>query len=184
MPKAREWGVTVDSVVRDEVELRTQLQYCLEAYEGSALVERYLSGREFSVGMVGNGKNLRVFPVLEPDLSPIPDAQGLYTSHIKSHLPDKPNYLCPAPISVTLVERLKSLAVKAFEVTGCLDMTRVDLRLDGDDEEHPYILEVNPLPGLSPPFSDLVIEAEADGLGHTELVLLIIQTALKRYKIA
>ena len=62
-----------------------------------------------------------------------------------------------------------------------LDVSRVDFRLDMHDNWKPYILEINPLPGLSVGISDIVIEAQADGIGHTELVNLILDTALERY---
>jgi D-alanine-D-alanine ligase len=66
-------------------------------------------------------------------------------------------------------------------VTGALDVSRVDFRLDVHDNFKPYILEINPLPGLSPGISDLVIEAAAAGIDHTALVNKILETALRRY---
>jgi D-alanine-D-alanine ligase len=66
-------------------------------------------------------------------------------------------------------------------VTGALDVARVDFRLNAKENWKPYILEINPLPGLSPGISDIVIEAAAEGMGHTELVNMILETALRRY---
>jgi D-alanine-D-alanine ligase len=60
-------------------------------------------------------------------------------------------------------------------------VSRVDFRLDSNDNWKPYILETNPLPGLTPEISDLIIEANAAGIGYTELVNLILDAALKRY---
>jgi D-alanine-D-alanine ligase len=57
----------------------------------------------------------------------------------------------------------------------------VDFRLNAHENWKPYILEINPLPGLSPGISDIVIEAAAEGIGHTELVNMILETALRRY---
>jgi len=68
-----------------------------------------------------------------------------------------------------------------FRVTGALDVARVDFRLNIHEDLKPYILEINPLPGLSPGISDIVIEAAAEGVGHTELVNMILETALRRY---
>ena len=59
------------------------------------------------------------------------------------------------------MQQLNRLTVAAFRVTGCADVGRVDFRLDADDGDKPYILEVNPLPGLYPGLSDLVLEADA-----------------------
>ena len=66
---------------------------------------------------------------------------------------------------------------------GALDVSRIDFRLDANNNWKPYILEINPLPGLSPGISDIVIEAETEGISHTELVNIILNTALKRYGI-
>ncbi|NIN69844.1 MAG: D-alanine--D-alanine ligase, partial [Anaerolineae bacterium] len=67
------------------------------------------------------------------------------------------------------VEELNWLAAATFRVTGCLDVARVDFRLDVNDGDKPYILEVNPLPGLNPGYSDLCIEAAVDGWRYEEL---------------
>jgi D-alanine-D-alanine ligase len=99
-------------------------------------------------------------------------------------LADKLDYVCPAPLAPDQVEELNWLAAATFRVTGCLDVARVDFRLDEADGEKPYILEVNPLPGLSPGISDLVIEAAAAGFDHAELVNMILDAALERYGMA
>jgi D-alanine-D-alanine ligase len=80
-----------------------------------------------------------------------------------------------------MVDELNWLAAAVFRVTGALDVARVDFRLNINEDEKPYILEINPLPGLSPGISDIVIEAAADGVEHTELVNMILETALRRY---
>ncbi|MGB9669488.1 MAG: D-alanine--D-alanine ligase, partial [Anaerolineales bacterium] len=95
----------------------------------------------------------------------------------------KLNYLCPAPLDAQMVEDLNWYTAAVFRVTGAKDVARVDFRLDQNDNWKPYILEINPLPGLSPGISDLVIEAAALGMSHTELVNLILKTALKRYNL-
>jgi D-alanine-D-alanine ligase len=82
------------------------------------------------------------------------------------------------------VEELDWLAAATFRVIGCLDVARVDFRLDEADGNTPYILEINPLPGLSPGISDLVIEAKADGISHAELVNMILDEALERYEMS
>jgi D-alanine-D-alanine ligase len=81
-----------------------------------------------------------------------------------------------------MVDELNWLTAAVFRVTGALDVSRVDFRLDVHDNWKPYILEINPLPGLSPGISDLVIEAAAEGVDHTYLVNMILDTALERYR--
>jgi len=96
-------------------------------------------------------------------------------------LADQLNYLCPAPLDEEMIDDLNWYTAAVFRVTGALDVSRVDFRLDMHDNWKPYILEINPLPGLSPGISDLVIEAEADGISHAGLVNMILETALFRY---
>jgi len=81
-----------------------------------------------------------------------------------------------------MVDELNWLAAAVFRVTGALDVARVDFRLNANEDWKPYILEINPLPGLSQGISDIVIEAAAEGVGHTELVNMILETALRRYR--
>lgn len=192
-------GVSAKSIVNDEAELREQVAYIIEKYKQTALVERYIEGREVTVGMVGNligpvarrlphnlnapriQSGLRFFPPMEVDLTPFIDSDMVYSNRLKVQLAADLNYLCPAPLNDDMVDELNWLAAAVFRVCGCLDVARVDFRLDSHDNWKPYILEVNPLPGLSPGISDIVIEAAADGIEHTELVLMILHTAMKRY---
>ena len=88
----------------------------------------------------------------------------------------------PAPLPEDLVADLNWYTAAVFRVTGGLDVSRVDFRLDANDNMKPYILEINPLPGLSLGVSDLVIAGAAMGIDHTELVNRILNTSLKRYK--
>jgi D-alanine-D-alanine ligase len=172
-------GISPKSIVRDEVELRTQVAYITETYQQEALVERYIEGRELTCGLVGN-ENSHVFPVMEIDLSTSPaDQLGLYTNHIKHDIPETPTYRCPAPLDEAMTMMIKRLTVQVFHAVGALDVSRVDLRIDQHDGK-PYVLEINTLPGLTPGISDLVIVAAADGIDHTQLVNMVFDAAAKR----
>lgn len=174
-------GISASSIARDEEELRHQVRWVIETYQEPPLVEEYIEGREITVGLLGN-ERLRIFPPLEVDFSPCPaEEQGIYTSRLKSELYDLPRYLCPAPLTDAQVKELSQLAVAAFRALNCLDMARVDFRLDAHDGQKPYILEINPLPGLCPGVSDLVLQAEAAGMSHAELINTILNEALERY---
>jgi D-alanine-D-alanine ligase len=193
-------GVSAQSIVRDEDELRAQVAAILERYRQPALVEAYIEGREVTVGVVGNLRGpvarrvpanqsapriqagLRFLPPMEVDLKPYLDTDVVYSNRLKVALADQLDYLCPAPLDDDMVDELNWLAAAVFRVIGALDVSRVDFRLDANDDWKPYILEINPLPGLSPGISDLVIEAEADGMDHTSLVNAILETALERYR--
>ncbi len=192
-------GVSRKSIVHDETEMREQISVIIEKYKQPALVERYIEGREVTVGFVGNligpvaqrlpdDENekriiagLHFLPPMEVDLSPFSDSDTVYSNRLKVEMADKLNYMCPAPISEELKSDLNWYAAAVFRVIGALDVSRVDFRLDMHNDYKPYILEINPLPGLSPIISDLVIEAAGEGIGHTELVNMILDTALKRY---
>ncbi len=192
-------GISYESIVHNEDELRKQIAYIINHYQQSALVERFIEGREVTVGMVGNligpvarriplnenaqriQAGLHFLPPMEVDLNPYLLTDGVYDNRLKTDLADQLDYLCPAPLDEDLVDELNWLAAAVFRVTGALDVARVDFRLDTSDNLKPYILEINPLPGLSPVISDLVIEAAADGIEHTELVNMILLTALDRH---
>lgn len=192
-------GVSGKSIIHNEVELREQVAYILERYKQPVLVEEYIEGREVTVGFVGNligpvarrlpeneeaprmQAGLHFLPPMEVDLKPFEHTDVVYSNRLKVALADQLDYLCPAPLDDEMIDELNWLAAAVFRVTGALDVSRVDFRLDVHDNWKPYILEINPLPGLSPGISDLVIEAAAEGIGHTELVNMILETALKRH---
>jgi D-alanine-D-alanine ligase len=191
-------GVSSKSVVRNEKELREQISFITNKYQQTALVEEFIDGREVTVGMVGNligpvarrmpddpdawriQAGLRFLPPMEVDLKPYQESDAVYSNRLKVALADQLTYLCPAPLEPKMVDELNYLAAAVFRVTGALDVARVDFRLDVNDNWKPYILEINPLPGLAPEISDLVIEAKAENISHTELILMILETALKR----
>lgn len=193
-------GVSAESIVHNEEQLRTQLKRLFERYDQPVLAEHYIDGREVTVGVVGNlispvawrlpeneeapriSRGLTFFPPLEVDLSRYPQEEaGIYTNRIKVDLVDDFYYLCPAPLEPEMVEELNWLTAATFRVTGCLDVARVDFRLDAHDNNKPYILEINPLPGLNEGYSDLCIEANAAGWSYEQLVNTILEEALDRY---
>jgi len=202
-------GINGDSVVYDSAALRRQVAWVLDTYHQPALVEQYLPGREFTVGIVGNrlcadepprsgapegfydSEGYHVFPALEIDVGNLGGAGRLYTGHIKSVNPLGPRYLCPAPISDELAAELRALTIRAFEAIGSLDVARVDFRLGPSTacrgcgsrapEGQPFLLEVNTLPGLNPTLSDMVMAAEADGVPYATMINQILALALRRY---
>jgi D-alanine-D-alanine ligase len=193
-------GVTAESIVTDEAQLRAQLRRQFELYDQPILVEHFIEGREVTVGIVGNlttpvarrlpddpdapriSRGLHFFPPLEVDMSRYPaEEAGVYTNRIKTELVHTFHYLCPAPLSAACVEELNWLAAATFRVTGCFDVGRIDFRLDTHNSDKPYILEINPLPGLNPGYSDLPLEARAEGWSFEQLVNRILEEAVHRY---
>jgi D-alanine-D-alanine ligase len=192
-------GVSAQSIIRNEAELREQVANIHKRYKQPVLVEQYIEGREVTVGVVGNLERpaarripeddsearmqagLLFLPPMEVDLQPFEHSDVVYSNRLKVDLADELNYLCPAPLDAKTINELNWLTAAVFRVTGSFDVARVDFRLDIKDNLKPYILEINPLPGLSPGISDLVIEAAALGIEHTQLVNMILNAALKRY---
>ena len=107
--------------------------------------------------------------------------EGLGTIHrMKVELAHEFHYFCPAPLTEEEIAELRWLTAATFRVTGCFDVARVDFRFDANDNNKPYILEINPLPGLNPGYSDLCIEATADGWSYEQLVNRILDEAIER----
>jgi len=196
-------GVSADSLVETEEQFRTQLRRLFERYDQPVLVEKFINGRELTVGVIGNlispvawrlpeneeapriQRGLHFFPPLEVDMSRYPaEEKGIYTSRIKVELAEDFHYICPAPLTDDQVEDLNWLTAATFRVTGCVDVARVDFRLDANDGDKPYILEINPLPGLNPGYSDLCIEAKAGDWSYETLVNRILDEAIERYHLS
>ena len=196
-------GISAESIVFDEGQLLGQLRRLFERYDQPVLVERFIEGREVTIGVVGNlsspvawrlpedeeaprvSRGLHFFPPLEVDMSRYPSEEaGVYTGKIKTELAHDFYYLCPAPLAEEQIEELNWLTAATFRVTGCLDVARVDFRLDASDNNKPYILEINPLPGLNPEYSDLAIEARAEGWSYEELVNRILDEAIERQELS
>lgn len=192
-------GVSAESVVYNEEQLHVQLRRLFERYDQPVLVEHFIEGREVTVGVVGNlaspvawripeneeaprvSRGLHFFPPLEVDMKRYPaEEAGIYTGRIKTELAHEFHYFCPAPLSPEKTEELNWLTAATFRVTGCMDVARVDFRFDTNDNDKPYILEINPLPGLNPDYSDLCIEARAGGWTYEMLVNRILDEAIDR----
>lgn len=188
-------GMDEHSIVENEVQLRRRVNWIIRSYKQPALVEAYLPGREFTVGVLGRADapqwahnpalyrkdGFHRFPVLEVDNSNT-ITPGVYGHLAKTLHPGEdgvPGFLCPAPIDKALAEALSALAIRAHQAIGALDVSRVDIRLDG--EGNPRLLEINTLPGLTPGFSDLCVIAQAEGLSYRDLILEILYLGASRF---
>ncbi len=164
-------GITALSLIHDHGEL---VRYCLSAlpvFKQPVLVERYLPGREFTVGMLGNGREADVLGVMEVVLLDQADASG-YTYDNKQQYENRVQYRIVDEPAVALVAR------QAWAALNCLDAGRVDIRMDAAGK--PHFLEVNPLAGLNPTYSDLCILARLQGLSYDGLIGRIMASAGKR----
>ncbi len=183
-------GITNDSVVHNEEELRSKVGFILRTYDQPALVEEYIEGREITVGVLGNGKTASVLPIAEAIFTDLPegynkilsyDAKWYKTTKISRDTPLE----CPANIPKYQEYRIKRTALQVYSILGCRDYGRVDFRLS--KEGVPYVLEMNPNPGLSPLIVEDVIPdfipsaAKIFGLDYDKLILRIFEDALDRH---
>ncbi|MCA9587350.1 MAG: hypothetical protein KC657_18615 [Myxococcales bacterium] len=143
-------------------------------YAQGALVEAFLPGREFTVAVLGHRHRV-VLPPME-----IVFSAGLsfpiYSFDHKLEPNDEVRYEVPAKIPANLDQELRAMALAAFDALGCRDVARIDLRLDAAGR--PRFIECNPLPGLTPGWSDLCLISEANGMAYPTLLETILARAV------
>jgi len=189
-------GVDMNAIVKNEKELRERAMYIINTYQQPALVETFLPGREFTVGIMGRPDaklysrhpewyeekdGFHRFPVLELDSS------RSVTPHVYSQAAKAkdvgeegaPGYFCPADIDPELDRKLKHFALRAHQLLYALDVSRTDIRLD--EEGNPRLIEINTLPGLTPDYSDLCLQAKAEGIRYEDLILDILYLGASRW---
>ena len=167
-------GVTADSLVADPPALHRVCGDLLARYDQPVIVERYLPGREFTVGIVGTGRKAEVIGVLEVELVGEAD-RGVYSYANKQLFEGRVEYrLARDPEAMAAA----AVALSAYRALGCRDAGRVDVR--NDEEGRPSFIEANPLAGLNPEISDLAILARQVGISFGSLVARIVESASER----
>jgi D-alanine-D-alanine ligase len=142
-------------------------------YGQTILVEEFIEGDEITVGLVGDGEILGVMRVIPKQLSP----DFIYSLEVKRDWRARVDYEAPARLEPMVEESLFKAARESYRLLGCRDVARIDFRIRNGK---PYFIEANPLPGLAPVTSDLVILAEGYGLSHADLIGRIFEAALTR----
>jgi D-alanine-D-alanine ligase len=165
------------SVIRNLFHLQSQVEYLLRTYHQPILVERFLPGREFTVGILGTEENAHVLGITEITEVALYEASGYREKEEWESLAPE-TYVSLEPSS--LWDELATLALLAYRAVECRDLGRVDIRLDA--EGNPYLLEINPLPGLNPQHCALPVIAKQQGLLYQELLAQILDSCLSRYK--
>lgn len=171
-------GVTARSLVTERGELPAACASLAAAFGQEVLVERYLPGREVTVGVVGNGGGARVVAVMEVIIAG-GDDRAAYTALNKEDYVDRVRYRLVD--GEALAEQARRLALGAYHALGCRDGARIDLRCDAAGT--PCFLEANPLPGLNHVFSDLPIMARLAGHSYDELIAWIVDAACARSRL-
>lgn len=172
-------GIHQDSLVFDKDSLYAKMKDSLETYNPPIMLNQYVQGREFSIGLIGNGENITVLPIQEVDLSGLPDnLLKFYSFEIKSYYKDHTKYHIPAKLTEEEQRLIEATALKAYKALQLRDYSRVDIILkDGI----PYVLEINSLPGLQKEKSALYRMAEEVNLGYEGLIFKIVEVARERY---
>jgi D-alanine-D-alanine ligase len=179
-------GITERNFIRDGSELLACVAELLEVYEQPVLVEEFLPGAEFTCGVIGNGRDARVLPIVGMRFDALPEgALPIYGFEAKWiwDTPDQPlkMFECPADIDGTLRAAIEQITLRAYNALGCRDWSRVDVRLDAAGV--PNVVEVNPLPGILPNPEDnscLPKAAAAAGMTYDELIQSCVLAAAKR----
>jgi len=179
-------GVYNSSVVRNRAELLREVDADCTTYREPALVEEFLSGREFTVALLGNGIDLRVLPIVEIRFDALPPGAAPIYSYEAKWLWDtveKPLeiYGCPAELDGVLLRQIEDLARKTYRVLRCRDWSRIDIRLDASGK--PHIIEINPLPGILPRPEDnscFPKAARAAGMTYNQLINAAADIAMRR----
>jgi D-alanine-D-alanine ligase len=167
-------GITAASKIKTPQELSRLCSELLQTCKQPVLVETYLPGREFTVGILGTGDDARVVGVLEIIL--LNNAEKDVYSYINKENCEE--LVLYQPVDDHLSRACQQIALTVWKGLGCCDAGRVDLRADA--KGLPHFIEVNPLAGLHPAHSDLPILCSTVGMSYRELISSIMDSALKR----
>lgn len=176
-------GIENESIVKNNKELKSRIEYILKYFAQPALVEEFIMGRELNVAVLGD-KKPRVLPISEIDFTEMPGHLHNIVSYQAKWEPAHEAYhktipICPAELPKRIEEKAKDIALRAFKHMGCRDYARVDMRLSGNNEL--YVLEVNPNPDLTEG-AGFMRSAEAAGYPYSRALKRIVELALKRKK--
>jgi D-alanine-D-alanine ligase len=180
-------GITERNLVRNRGELEAQAHYLLDTYQQPVIAEVYLPGAEFTCGVLGNGPNARVLPLVGMNFQSLPAGALPIYGYEAKWLWDTPAdpldiFECPARIDTNLQSAIEAVVLRAYRALGCRDWSRIDVRLDGDGV--PNIVEVNPLPGILPNPEDnscLPKAARAAGIDYDQLIQAALLHAADRH---
>jgi D-alanine-D-alanine ligase len=173
-------GLRRNSKVKNLEELNSKLKE-LSIYKQPILVERFIPGKEITVGVIGNGNKKRVIGMMEIAPRNIPGEDFIYSLEVKRNWREEVSYIVNPEIPERTKKEIEEFSLNIYEILGCRDISRIDFRLDSDFT--PYFLEVNPLPGLNPEYSDLPMISRGYGMSYENLIEEILNSALERYGI-
>lgn len=167
-------GIDENSIVTNNQDLKAICSALLKKYRQPVLVEEYLPGSEFTVGIIGTGKDSLVLGVMEIMFTRCAQSEVYSYLHKKHYQRFVQHRLVSDDV---LVKKCADMSLKVWNGIGGRDAGRVDIRLDRYGE--PCFLELNPLAGLNPD-SDLPMLARFNGITYQNLLKMIMESAMKR----
>ncbi len=171
-------GIFLNSVVSNYKDLNKRVAYIISKYRQPAVVEEFIEGDEITVGILGND-NPKVITMMKISLKDEGKESFIYSIENKRFWKERILYSGHNEIEKIIREKISEPALSAFKCLSLRDIARVDFRLN--KIKTPFIIDVNPLPGLSPHYSDLPIAYKLGGGSYSDLIKKILKTALKRY---
>lgn len=171
-------GIRTRSRIAEATQLRPTILGILADYRQPVLVEAFQTGPELTVGVIGTGPEARVLGTMEVVPKNTPLSEFVYSLEVKRNYQAEVDYQAPPRRPPELIGAVERLALDCHRVLGCRDVSRVDIRLGGDGV--PRFIELNPLPGLHPINSDLIILAKGYGLSFEALIGRILASAIAR----
>ncbi|MFA4984272.1 MAG: ATP-grasp domain-containing protein [Candidatus Omnitrophota bacterium] len=176
-------GINTSNVVKDKTALFEKIKELRKVYNQEVLVEEFIEGKELTVGILENGK-VTILPILEIDFSGCKKSgEYFYSWRMKEYQGNEelglvPSFYCPARLDREAEEKVRDVALRTHRAVGCFDVSRTDIRLTADNI--PYVLEINPLPGLNPTESNFPIMAYAAGMKYDDIIDSILTNAYQR----
>lgn len=167
-------GISGESIIYDRDALQSRCIFLLERFHQPVLVETYLGGREFTVGITGTDADASVTGVMEVLLTNKAEA-GVYSYTNKEEWRERCRYELAGGKIAAACEKV---ALAAWKALNCEDGGRVDLRCDS--QGIPNFIEVNPLAGMNPVYSDLPMLSRMNGISYDELIQRIMQSAIRK----
>ena len=167
-------GISNRSKVQNVSELREVATDLLARFHQPVLVETFLPGREFTVGIAGSGNNAEVLGMIEVNFKS--GSGEIYSYQTKADYEELVTYTVPTD---PVAKEAAQVALAAWRALRCVDAGRADIRCDA--RGIPNFIEVNPLAGLNPTHSDLPILCRLNGINYTQLIGKIMTNAVQRY---
>ena len=171
-------GISESSVVNNKSELKARIEYLFKNFKQDLIVEEYIDGRELNVSILGS----EVLPISEISFKGLSKKLPKIITYEAKWSPTSEYYkhtvpVCPAKLSKGIATKISEIALESYRVMGCRDYARVDIRLAKNN--HPYVIEVNPNPDISPD-SGFARSAAASGIEYENLIEKLVRLALSR----